>query len=77
MNANPPAAPTSASDLVAWSAVFVAALGYSVDVFDLWLFANFRVQSLNDLGITGADNTRQGAFLLNCQQFGLLVGGFL
>ena len=67
----------SSSHIIAWSAVFVAALGYFVDVFDLWLFANFRVPSLNELGITGADNTRQGAYLLNCQQVGLLVGGFL
>jgi MFS family permease len=58
-------------------AILVAALGYFVDVFDLWLFANFRVPSLTDLGFSGAEITTNGAFLINCQQAGLLLGGFV
>lgn len=61
----------------AWFAVAVAALGYFVDVFDLWLFANFRVQSLASLGLSPDEITETGAFLLNCQQAGFLLGGFV
>lgn len=57
--------------------VIVAALGYFVDVFDLWLFANFRVQSLGDLGHTKEEITSYGVLLINCQQVGLLLGGVL
>jgi len=60
-----------------WIAVFVAALGYFVDVFDMWLFANLRVQSLTDLGLSGQSVTDSGLFILNCQQAGFLCGGFL
>lgn len=45
-------------------AILVAALGYFVDVFDLWLFANFRAPSLTDLGFSGAEITSNGAFRL-------------
>jgi MFS family permease len=62
---------------IAWFAVGVAALGYFVDVFDMWLFANFRVPSLKSLGISGDDLKNVGADLQNCQQAGFLVGGFL
>ena len=71
---------TSSTDTVAskmaWFAVIVAALGYFVDVFDMWLFANFRVTSLKDLGLGADQVTTVGAMLINCQQFGLLLGGF-
>jgi putative MFS transporter len=60
-----------------WIAVVVAALGYFVDVVDLWLFANFRVASLRDLGLPPEEITNTGAYLLNCQQAGLLLGGVL
>lgn len=58
-----------------WIAVLVAGLGYFVDVVDLWLFSNFRVASLLELGLTQAQVTTEGVFLLNCQQVGLLLGG--
>jgi putative MFS transporter len=58
-------------------AVLVAAFGYFVDVVDLWLFSNFRVVSLRDLGLTADQVTTTGAYLLNCQQAGLLLGGLL
>jgi MFS family permease len=58
-------------------AVIVAALGYFVDVVDLWLFSNFRVASLRELGLDPAHVTSAGAFLLNCQQAGLLLGGLI
>jgi putative MFS transporter len=65
------------SQRTAWFAVIVAALGYFVDVFDIWLFANFRIKSLTDLGLTGDELTTKGALILNCQQAGLLIGGFV
>ena len=66
-----------AVSLGVWLTVLVAALGYFVDVVDLWLFSNFRVVSLQELGLTPLEVTNQGAFLLNCQQVGLLLGGIL
>lgn len=67
----------TASPRTAWFAVLVASLGYFVDVFDIWLFANFRIKSFTELGLTGDALTTEGAFVLNCQQAGLLVGGFI
>lgn len=60
-----------------WLTVVVAGLGYFVDVVDLWLFSNFRVPSLRDLGLTQSQITDTGAYLINCQQAGLLLGGVL
>ena len=78
-DATPP--PSSAASVnverVAWMAVIVAGLGYFVDVFDMWLFSNFRVASLRDLGLQGEAITTVGATLLNYQLAGFLVGGFI
>jgi putative MFS transporter len=60
----------------AWMAVFVAALGYFVDVFDMWLFSIYRVQSLTDMGYSGEELTNLGVTLINWQQAGFLIGGF-
>lgn len=60
-----------------WVTVVVAALGYFVDVVDLWLFSNLRVASLQDLGLSPEEVTNTGAFLLNTQQLGLLVGSVI
>lgn len=57
--------------------VIVAALGYFVDIYDLILFGIVRNPSLHDLHFTGAEITDKGLFLLNCQMFGMLVGGIL
>jgi MFS transporter, putative metabolite:H+ symporter len=57
--------------------VCVAALGYFVDVFDLFLFSILRVRSLKDLGISDADSLQMGLMLLNSQMAGLLIGGIL
>ncbi|OIN61135.1 MFS transporter [Arsenicibacter rosenii] len=55
--------------------VLVAALGYLVDMYDLFLFSVVRVPSLKDLGV-GADRLLpEGIYLLNMQMAGLLVGG--
>ena len=57
--------------------VAAAALGYFVDLYDIVIFGVVRVASLNDLGITGADNTSWGIHLLNLQMVGMLIGGVL
>ncbi|MBV8588250.1 MAG: MFS transporter, partial [Verrucomicrobia bacterium] len=55
--------------------VIVAALGYFVDIYDLVLFSIVRVPSLQAIGITGQALVDQGAWLLNVQMAGLLLGG--
>lgn len=57
------------------AAVIVASLGYFVDIYDLLLFSIVRVPSLQSLGLTGEDITKNGIFLLNVQMIGLLAGG--
>lgn len=54
------------------SAIFVAALGYFVDVYDLVLFLVVRVSSLQSLGL---NPTVDGEYLLRVQMVGMLVGG--
>ncbi len=56
--------------------VLVAALGYFVDMFDLLLFPIVRQPSLTALGIApGEAQITLGAFLLNAQMAGMLLGG--
>ena len=57
--------------------VLVAALGYFVDMYDLFLFSVVRVPSLKALGVTGDLLLPEGVFLLNMQLVGLLIGGVL
>lgn len=57
--------------------VWIAALGYFVDVFDLVLFSVVRTQSLQDLGLSGDLLLLKGVELLNAQMFGMLIGGIL
>lgn len=55
--------------------VMVAALGYLVDMYDLFLFSIVRVPSLRALGFSGDDLLSNGVLLLNVQMAGLLLGG--
>lgn len=57
--------------------VLVAALGYLVDMYDLFLFSVVRVPSLKALGVSGDRLLPEGVFLLNMQLVGLLIGGIL
>lgn len=54
--------------------VLVAALGYFVDIVDLFLFSVLRVPSLRALGVPDNELLAQGIVLLNAQMAGLLVG---
>lgn len=56
-------------------AVLVAALGYFVDAFDMLLFSVLRVSSLTELGLSGDDLLITGKMLINCQMWGMLIGG--
>ena len=55
--------------------IWVAALGYFVDIDDLLLFSNIRIPSLESIGV--ANVTDVGLLILNTQMFGLLLGGIL
>ena len=55
--------------------IWVAALGYFVDIYDLLLFSIIRIPSLTDLGVD--DVGEIGMLILNTQMFGLLLGGIL
>jgi len=57
--------------------VLVAALGYMVDMYDLFLFSIVRVPSLRSLDLSGESVTRNGVMLLNLQMAGMLVGGIV
>lgn len=57
--------------------VALGALGYFVDILDLFLFSVLRVPSLVDLGVPKAELIAQGVRLLNWQMAGLLLGGLL
>lgn len=57
--------------------IFVSALGYFVDIYDLLLFGIVRVPSLRSLGVSDADMLSEGVKLLNAQMAGMLIGGIL
>ena len=57
--------------------VIVAALGYLVDMYDLFLFSVVRVPSLKSLGSSGDELLNDGIILLDMQMAGLLIGGVL
>lgn len=58
-------------------AVWVGALGYFVDIYDLLLFSIVRIPSLKSLGVADAQLLDRGVFLLNVQMAGLLIGGLI
>ncbi|GAB3491934.1 hypothetical protein GCM10027341_05490 [Spirosoma knui] len=57
--------------------VIVSALGFFVDVYDMLIFSIVRVPSLQSLGLSEADVSKAGTFILNFQQAGLVLGGIL
>ena len=56
-------------------AVFVAALGYFVDAYDIMLFSIVRTKSLLGIGVPESDVFSLGVELLNWQLVGMLLGG--
>ncbi|KAA6430342.1 MFS transporter [Dyadobacter flavalbus] len=57
--------------------VIVAALGYLVDMYDLFLFSVVRVPSLKALNVPAERLLTEGISLLNYQMAGMLIGGVL
>lgn len=57
--------------------VIVAALGYLVDMYDLFLFSVVRVPSLKALNVPTEQLLTEGIRLLNFQMAGMLIGGVL
>src|SRR6476620_10808271 len=57
--------------------VIVAALGYMVDMYDLFLFSIVRVPSLKSLTLSGEKLLDDGIMLLNLQMAGMLIGGII
>jgi MFS family permease len=57
--------------------VLVAALGYMVDMYDLFLFSIVRVPSLRSLNLSDERIMTDGIMLLNLQMAGLLIGGIV
>jgi MFS transporter, putative metabolite:H+ symporter len=57
--------------------VFVSALGYFVDIYDLLLFGIVRVPSLRALNVPESEMLAIGMRLLNFQMAGMLLGGIL
>lgn len=68
-------APQSLSKQLLTLPVLVAALGYLVDMYDLFLFSVVRVPSMKDLGIAPDRMLPDGIMLLNMQMAGMLLGG--
>lgn len=58
-------------------AVIAAGLGFFVDAFDLFLFSIYRIPSLTELGLTGAQLKSEGESLLAIQMAGMMLGGIL
>lgn len=58
-------------------AIIVAALGYFVDVFDIWLFSSVRKASLEGLGLSPEEVKSVGEALLNWQMGGFILGALL
>lgn len=58
--------------------VFVAALGYFVDMFDITLYGVVRMASLNDMGLTDPKEILQaGIHIYNMQAIGMMIGGII
>ncbi len=81
MNENASVLPDSSSNSIIRQLlkipVLVAALGYMVDMYDLFLFSIVRVPSLKSLNFSGDNILKDGLMLLNLQMAGLLIGGLV
>lgn len=76
MSEHPNPRPTLLSQLLQVP-VIVAALGYLVDMYDLFLFSVVRVPSLKALNVPTEQLLTEGIRLLNFQMAGMLIGGVL
>ena len=56
-------------------AIMVSALGYFVDMYDVYLFNVVRIQSLTSLGVAEKDLLTTGISILDWTFTGMLIGG--
>lgn len=68
---------SSKSNKNVWILIFVAALGYFVDIYDLIIFSIVRIQSFSDIGVPLDQMRSKGEYVLNMQMGGLLIGGVI
>ncbi|MHB1920972.1 MAG: MFS transporter [Chitinophagaceae bacterium] len=59
------------------TALWVASLGYFVDIYDLLLFGIIRIPSLKGIGLSKSAIDSYGLLLINVQMIGMLMGGIL
>jgi MFS transporter, putative metabolite:H+ symporter len=57
--------------------IFILAIGYMIDFFDLTIFAVVRIPALQTLGVKQEDIVRVSALMFNAQALGVVVGGIL
>lgn len=57
--------------------IFILAIGYMIDFFDLTIFAAVRTPALQSLGVAQEDFVRVSALMFNAQALGVVVGGIL
>ncbi len=58
-------------------AVIASGLGFFIDALDLFLFNVYRIPSLKEFGLAGAQLTQVGEKLLAVQMLGMMLGGVL
>lgn len=57
--------------------IFILAIGYMIDFFDLTIFAVVRIPALQSLGVQQEDFVRVSALMFNAQALGIVIGGVL
>ncbi len=65
------------TSFLTYSALWVGAFGYFVDLFDIVLFGVVRVQSLKAIHVPDSELFATGSMILNFQMGGMLAGGVL
>ncbi|MDI9357679.1 MAG: MFS transporter [Phycisphaerales bacterium] len=67
--------PTYLDKRTLWLLVLTVGLGYAVDVYDLFVFAIVRKDSLLSLGYSETQSVSIGKTIISIQMLGLLIGG--
>ena len=57
--------------------VFIAMFGYFVDVYDIVIFSVVRIESLQQMGLSGEALSTTSTLIVNMQLIGLIIGGII
>ena len=57
--------------------VLIAMFGYFVDVYDIVIFSVVRIQSLQEMGLSGEELSTTSTLIVNMQLIGLIIGGII